>query len=562
MKTCSEKRVVGVFSPIHVSSPITRRIELVPFIPSNDSYLNNFASACHRFANQVPDFDGDVSFDFIAYFRCLTPLIWDESLTLVDSDVPEFVDWLRASNYTHSQKTDLQELQAFLDVILPSMFENTLFSKWESLDEPKVARGINAPHKLIKVLLGPLFHAIDAHTFKARYFVKGTDPRNWPVRMMELFEFHQVAQSDFKSMESHHHDFLSYAVYYWAMHMIHRLTKSRHLRGLIAYLMRGISTTHSKYMKISVDYRLMSGSMWTSSANSVLNFFLMSYLATSGMQFDSMTDRCVWVRDNFRGLFEGDDGIMLDYPIDKVIIKKLGLMLKIKHHENFMEAGFCSIYCLMPSAIVVKDPIKVLRKIFVLEPRFEHSRPHKQLSLLRARAMSLLVNFDQAPIISSLCHYILRITRSIDVRWVIGVLDLYQRHTLQVALEEHQGFARKAIPHEARVLVERMFNIPIHRQLLIEQSFDNSNDFVTSIDLEPWCSNDTLRHSIDFVTRRPKDWIPPLKDCITSFVDCDDKIIGRFVMPESNIRGVHSVKCKYRVRRFNMESHGELLHRM
>ena len=61
--------------------------------------------------------------------------------------------------------------------------------------------------------------------------------------------------------------------------MVRCLPGAKVLKDLVCYLMGARNECSFKHVHASVDERLMSGALWTSSANGMLNLLLSSYIS-------------------------------------------------------------------------------------------------------------------------------------------------------------------------------------------------------------------------------------------------------------------------------------------
>jgi len=506
--------VSGRYGPMRINHPGLDRPLLVPFKPHLTHPYNYISSTVHRYAREMPEGVADERKRFAEYSRLLIRSLWPE--TLKDEDVPTFVEWLDSSNYPGGRKIALKKLRDEITRIERGFGHVDSFIKDENYKEPKNARSINSPSDESKTLLGPLFRAIDKRTFGldvisqasvncgGKYFVKGTNPRDWPDKLRELFGSREVVCTDFTSFESHHSGVFCEVVYYWYLHMVRNLTGIRPLKDLIASLMLGRRQIDFKHISVEVDQRLMSGALWTSSANGVLNLMIMSYLSSSAKKPDASPVELVSItKGEFRGLVEGDDGICEGFTPLPGQIERLGCVLDFAVKNNFSEAGFCGILCAGEKPAngdyIIKDPVPVLQGFFVLPAKYKTATRKVCLGLLRARALSYLCNFSRCPVIASLCHWVCRMTRSIDCRKFADVLDSYKRETLETALKEKVWETRHEISEDARALMESEFDFPVEIQKAIESAFDACQQEILDFDLSMFCSEHVMRHSRDFI---------------------------------------------------------------
>jgi len=508
-----------------------------PFFPNVNSTTNMIASTFHRYGRAMPNVNRNRALEFLEFSKKLIREAWPS--TLKPGDVPGVEEWLEKSSYGLSRQ---EALKSCLNDLLNGTSHDPIdtvksFLKREEYMEPKQPRSINSFSDESKSVLGPLFKAIDALTFGktanfsrefannrgSKFFVKGSRPDTWPKRMFDLFGREPVYNTDFSSFEAHHSGVFAKVVYYWYLHMIRDLKQSTVLKDLVAHLMLGLRNIKFKHISVEVLQRLMSGALWTSSANGVLNFCINAFVMSRG-KGRTQDEMIEWVLREFKALFEGDDGIFAvgDHVarVGDNIYAELGIVsepFQKMFCADFTEAGFCSITCAMPSDDgkfeLVKDPYTFLRKFIFLGDECYQRGEKFCKSMYRARALSALSLYPNAPVISSLCRRICDLTSGYDVRPCQCVIDERKREFVEDAINR-KLYRRPVedVSDMARRLVERNFGIPSENQIELEKSFDSQPDFNFKFDmmlLRP--SAVTLAHSANFVTLDPKSWTSPPK---------------------------------------------------
>jgi hypothetical protein len=320
---------------------------------------------------------------------------------------------------------------------------------------------------------------MDEKTFATQFpggsgFVKHTQPRQWAARMWSLFGWNPVDETDFSSMEALHDDVHSDTVLFWMKHMMRGLHMNCSQKRLLLRLMQGTNVMKFRGVTAEVPRRLMSGSMWTSSANAVLNLTIITYLNAKAVYPNldpASLAQVAFVA--FRGLVEGDDGIFLHRNIDKHLIELLGIRLKLETAPHFGAASFCGIVCCPRTLRCVMDPLKILRLFFCLPARMVDSKHNKQLALLRCKAMSLSVNLYHTPIVGALCHRVIHITEGL--RASAKHLDRYKMDAYRIAQGERIWSQPPRPDDSSRRTVADIFGVPISEQLRIEKSLARLN---------------------------------------------------------------------------------------
>lgn len=500
--------VVGVLREMYIRQPGLGRPLLVPIIPSLRSYENEALAAQHRFACDMP-----TPTDAMPFLRYAIEFIRTR-LTPIDR-IPEFEEWLDATNYPGSRKDYFRRLQKDLVVADKSFFRVDAFIKLEGYDEPKNPRAICSPSDESKVYLGPMCHAIDKATFSSvPYFVKGTDPKEWPRRLQELFGANPVTGTDFSSFEAHQRGIFADIICYWFRHMTRKVPGACTRVKVIKQLVKGRRTIKFPCSIAQVDERLMSGAMWTSSSNGLLNLLIMSYLSLHARHPDLDGAELLTKLDDFVGLVEGDDGICRRFDPLPGDIERLGCRLKMSASESFDKAGFCKIICDPESLDTIRDPIKVLSHFFVLDPKLEKSRPAKIHAMLRAKALSFKYVAGNCPIIGVLADEVLTRTRSVDVSASLQYLESHKRDLVTRAVHAKIWQEPARISQSSRVLVESVFGVTVAEQLRIESEIRGG----LVVDLEAYALDHHYVHSAVFIQpigtehHLPERWYrrPPL----------------------------------------------------
>ncbi len=210
----------------------------------------------------------------------------------------------------------------------------------------------------------------------------------------------------------------------------------------------------------------MSGEMNTSMSNGFANLMLTKYIMhKKGIEAKTVV--------------EGDDGltaIRRGLDISTEDFKKYGFTIKLDKFDELNEASFCGLIFDPKTYDVVADPTKFLLNFFYTRGRYAQASDKTLRQLLKAKAMSSIVQYPNAPVISAVAQYAYRMTRNLTPK--ISLLTGDDRHKY-VNISKFKNIVPK-ITMESRRLVEKSFNFPIKLQLQIEDIFNHKNDFL------PW----------------------------------------------------------------------------
>jgi hypothetical protein len=520
-QTLVPPKPVAFLSKFQIIDDLTKVPLFLPFITDMGDVRNQIAACIHRAGREMVEPDKDEMRLFVRYAKAF---IEKHLKPLTDAEVPSFDDWLERTPYPGSRRKALAKLRNEIDITDCGIADSECFIKWEFYSEPKCPRGIYSYSDESKVLLGPLQHAIDKKLFALKYFVKGSVPTTWPKRMLELFGTNPVMETDFSSFEAHHRGAFSEIVFFWMKFMSDNLTDKDHYQRLVQKMVLG--TNKMKFTKITttVDQRLMSGAMWTSSSNGLLNLLIMSYLnlrsATQSTDVDFLLRE---IDTHFVGLVEGDDGICRYNDIPKSLIKKLGLELKFEKAEFFGEASFCGIVCDPKELLVLTNPLKILRNFFVLPSKFEKATENNSLAMLRAKALSYKYSYNDNPIIGALCQRICDLTASINVnaKMVQSTMSSWYSNYVEQSCKEQMWMRAPNVSLCSRLIVERRFQIPVSMQLEMERIIGES-DGVFELNLRPFMTVRDFDHALDFTesngcwSRPEHERVPLVDDVLTA----------------------------------------------
>lgn len=412
----------------------------------------------------MPEATGNEADNFIAFTSAFL-----KHFPVVAADrVPTFEEWLKQSSYGEGRKEVFRDLRRNVASLTKFTTTNKSFIKLEVYpNSSKLARAINSLSDESKSILGPLLHAVDKTFFSTRFFVKGTNPREWPMKLRDIYGDFPVISTDFTSFESHHQKHFAQAVHMWFTHMTSALDLDSETKLLMERLMLGRNEIEFKEVNVQCDTRLMSGALWTSSANSFLNCFINCYLISKvRMPGAEPAEKARWCWDNVVGLCEGDDGLFTDYGQNEADASALGCLLKFERSANFAGAGFCGIVCDPVALVVLKNPKDVWRKFALLPHRYAKARQSVKDELIRAKALSYYVSYRGCPIIAHLCKAILDKTKHSRAR--ADALDSFHASSLDVAMRERVWDLEPNVLDSSRKIVAEEFGISEEEQRDIE----------------------------------------------------------------------------------------------
>lgn len=473
------------------------QILMAPYVPDRGNTGNIISAVQHRFGCEMPKID-ELGKEYYAYAKSFV-------LSLKPLDLGQVMStaaWLDQSKYSLKVR---RRLMSLLDSNLTNddFYTCKSFIKDEAYEEIKAPRAINSLSDHYKVSFGPVIHAVDKALFSLPWFIKGSDPKLWPNRMFETFGQNRVLETDFSSMEAHHHGIYSNAVRFFFMHMVKHVLSNKMKRRLSS-LLSDANICRFKGTTVKIHQRLMSGALWTSSANSFLNFTLLSFMYLKTKYPLLSSSHLVDHIYEFRGLIEGDDGICLDF-LPGQMITQLGLRLKLEHHAHFGEAKFCGCICDPVERVLIRDPKMFIRDFFFLPSSLINASNLRKRSYLRAKALSLLYGFHSCPVIAPLCYQICRYTRSLS----LPMSETGSWHfPCDIAFRSKCWMQMPEISDTTRLLLSDRYGISVDQQLALErQIWDWSGDGFLSLSIDNLISRKDVDFAHSHVTRSPWKYI-------------------------------------------------------
>lgn len=339
----------------------------------------------------------------------------------------------------------------------------------------KYPRSINAYTDETKAMYGPLFRAIEAAFFGprnpyAKHFVKKVAVTDRPALIEATFGDEPVVLADFSSFECMHRGHLARAVAHAVWSMVSEMDAgiaqmlSAHMLDVNQSLYKG------RGIKTQVTGTLMSGAVWTSLANCMLNFFLLSYMRLKAASPSLTGKQLAAGIGSFVGLFEGDDSITAGQLYCPALIKGLGLKLKCSYHRDCTTASFCGIIKARGSNAIITDPLKVLGTFFVLDAKFGDCKASKEGALLRAKALSYYYPYSGCPIVGELAFAVLQRTKSITPN-----SSMLSYHQAQIYLEASGSKSKfyckePQVDAPTRALFAELYGLDVEQQLSLEKS--------------------------------------------------------------------------------------------
>jgi hypothetical protein len=392
-------------------------------------------------------------------------------------------DWLKLTKYPLSRRQDLLEKArrmvlelGDLDKWLRANYEAKGFVKDECYEEWKIPRGIHPESDEVKVMMGPLFKAIELIVYRLQSFVKHIPVVDRPNYMLENVERAGWIKllTDFSSFEAgfspEGQASLEFPMYKF---MLRNCPKQ--LRTMLVYerCCCGWKTIYYKDVKIDVKGRRLSGQMCTSLGNTWSNFVLLTYMLRDHLDLSAM-----------RLAVEGDDGITAVPPevvpkLDTTVFARAGFKIKLESVHDIAEASFCGMVFDPEDKVNVTNPWPELVGFGWSGGQAVFSDKERRLMLLRAKSMSLAYQYHRCPVLYALARYGLRVTGAVNAKMMSFIsqslaYNTWERDVLLTAAESKLvSLLNRPVPMRTRELVARLYDIPVTQQLMIENYLDS-----------------------------------------------------------------------------------------
>nr|QDH87823.1 MAG: RNA-dependent RNA polymerase [Riboviria sp.] len=349
------------------------------------------------------------------------------------------------------------------------------FGKREQYPQFKHARCINARNDKYKVLVGPIYRAIEKIVFAQPDFIKKIPVADRPQYILDrLFAVGAMyGITDFSRFEASFiqevQEAIEFEMYDW---IAGQLNEADWFRELTAECQLGENTIdYHTFMLVLIATR-MSGEMCTSLGNGFTNNIILKFIAHES---DALIVPCN----------EGDDGIFrTTRELRAELFAKLGFEIKISYTTELSEASFCGMIFDIKDRVVITDPVKVLANFGWIDSKFVGAKSGKKNAMLRLKALSLLYQYPGCPVLQSLAEAVLRLTSGVDVREEIAkTRDPFRREVFRDAFAYfgsgalHVQKQHREVPYSTRELMYKKFGVPVEAQIEAEKFFDSLESF-------------------------------------------------------------------------------------
>lgn len=376
-------------------------------------------------------------------------------------------DWIDASHYTLAQKEQLRELyiQMFPDEYrlnnserMRQILEIHSFIKKEFYPEFKMFRAILGRNDLSKLMLGCLVKSMEHVIYKSKHIIKHIPWHDRPAFMREtMSKYRRFINCDFSSYEASIKTLLCAAEL-----SVYEHVADRNVARIIRDALYKHNFMKFSYFSASMPATRASGDVTTASGNVVITILVWRYV----LQESNI--------DIYDMVAEGDDnqvGTCSTATIRKEIFEELGLIAKIEETNNYSMASFCGMIFPEFEDKIITDPIKVLNRFAWVDSKYINASPRLIMSLYRGKALCLLYQYRDCPILASFARAVLRCSRAITSK--VKMSDKHWLNLDYVPTDEARLPKEEVVSPESRILVEELYKISSATQIQYENFFNS-----------------------------------------------------------------------------------------
>ncbi len=446
-----------------------------PIHPDHNDQNSMIAGGLKRIARHVPtpkrtELEG---------LRAFTKKFLKDYVSRIDPCADISVEgWLKNTNYPEWRRKELMDVWEKCGMVLSKKDYNCkCFMKDETYPEFKLPRGIFSRSDAWKCFMGPITKLIEEIVYKLPWFIKHVPVPYRPEYIANMIYIPGAiyVATDYTAFEaSFTREVMEVCEFELYEHC------ARDVRGGAEWLrevkktLGGQNHCQFKRFNLNIPATRMSGEMSTSLGNGFTNLMIMLYLC------EKLGSTCV-------GVVEGDDGLFRingEIPSDKDFAD-LGFTIKLEKHTELNKASFCGLVFDVDDKINVSCPREILLNFGWSKTPYVRARKTRKLELLKSKSLSFAHQYKGCPIIQSMAHYGLRMTKRVEIRRFLNKersLSMWDREQLLMALRN--PIEKINVPMKTRLLMQDTFGVPVDMQIRIETYFDNLNSLV------PWMDND------------------------------------------------------------------------
>lgn len=372
--------------------------------------------------------------------------------------------WLAATPYPEWRKKELRETYLKMDGWDDRWAMLKCFMKDESYPEYKYPRGIYSRTDEYKILMGPIFALISKQLFAKEQTIKTVPIGDRPREIQRRLEFEgsRIFETDYTSFEASFVAEIQNAcevqLYEYMVSEISEgpIFMENYRRGVLRPKQRAVF----KDFEVYLEPKRMSGEMNTSLGNTFSNWVVMDFL-------------CHENGAEYKMVVEGDDGLttIVGPPPTTEQFAELGFIVKMTEHDTLSEASFCGLLFDPEELENITNPMEVIADFGWTRQRYWNASSTLMLSLMKAKALSLLYQYPGCPILSVFADHLLK--QMVHVEAKFEYVDQYTEQLRHEVIQNIEKIERHPIGFGTRRLMEKKFGILMEDQVRAEQEIKN-----------------------------------------------------------------------------------------
>lgn len=356
----------------------------------------------------------------------------------------------------------------------------------------KHIRGIFARHDTVKMLFGPVVHAMEQFVFKLPYFAKKIQGSKKAEKILSEFDLicQLIFGTDFESWESSVNEHIIRVVEIQAYKfLLKNIPEGKEFISDYSQIMC-YNEIQSRDLKLSIKARRMSGEMTTSLGNGLINYMLLKYC----LHLNNATGKV---------LIEGDDGLTVtNKDLDTSCFKELGFVCKLQKFTDVRESSFCGMIFSKPGH-VIRDAFKALSKFGWCTRKYNNASFKTRMGLMRAKALSMVYENPHCPILRPFADRVCDLTRNYKAIFDTGN-DTYHKNIFD-KIKSFNDLPKADICKESRELYEHLFGIDINTQYFIESILSKIELYDDTSRLNMFFDKTLVEHYDDYVNHCYED---------------------------------------------------------
>lgn len=452
-----------------MSACFIKTTQAIPPKPDVTHPISQILGVGKRMAYNPPKYDKKLRRKFRRFVK---KWLCDNMAPIDPDEKFDFEEWLSNTNYPEWRKQEIRKKapkEGYLfDEVQTKEFKNfdvKLFTKEEYYPEYKHFRGIWARSDEAKAIMGPFFRKIEKKLFALPYFIKKIPKNERPAYINNFMNSNilKFQGTDYTSFESLFTTDMMDDCEFELYRYMSSLNPEAQLRcRYIFRLLASKNFAKNKFFTVLVDAKRMSGEMNTSLGNGFSNLMFLLFAVH------------YYKREYSGPIIEGDDALIgLSESIPPEYYQKMGLNVKMEFIDDISEGSFCGLVYDPQELINIRDPCEPLCTTTWVTRKYTSCNKNLYYSLLRSKSLSLMYEYPGCPILYKYGKKIFDLLSDYEIK-----LKYEDTYKFELAKQAYDSYIKNEIPYKevgprTRLLMEKIYNVPVYMQIQIEKEIDN-----------------------------------------------------------------------------------------